>query len=171
MLSFSIMDNFAANLTSFRLSSRTIARNNSQSRPLLERSRSASNLQEQGVENEGVTLIVGYEQILRAGLQELLQISGLEAITANTGDEAIYKLQAHLQEIKVVLLDTHYAGMNAVTTLDALCKLKPSLKVILCSSAEPKEMAQQFAALPIAVYLRKPFETELLLNHLNTLLG
>jgi CheY-like chemotaxis protein len=127
-------------------------------------------LQSQKEAGDKMALIVGYEQALRSGLEELLEISGIPVTTARSGEEAIQNLTTNLKQVKVVLLDTHLAGMNAVATFDALYEIKPSLHVILCSSFEPKEIARQFTNRSITAYLRKPFDIEFLLQYLYELL-
>ncbi|MBM3288673.1 MAG: PAS domain S-box protein [Candidatus Hydrogenedentes bacterium] len=78
-------------------------------------------------------LVVDDEQLLRAVLQDILEMSGYDVLQASTGEEAIAVYQERKDDIAVVILDVVMPGMGGEQALDELVKINPGLRCIISS--------------------------------------
>ena len=63
----------------------------------------------------------------------------------------------HRDSIRAVLLDMTMPVMNGEETFDALARINPDVKVVLCSGYTEHDATQRFAGLGLAGFLQKPF--------------
>jgi PAS domain S-box-containing protein len=103
-------------------------------------------------------LVVDDEQLLRAVLQDILEMSGYDVLQASTGEEALEVYSERKQDIAVVILDVVMPGMGGARTLDELVKINPKLRCIISSGfgsegIDPKYNNQYLR------YVPKPFST------------
>ncbi|NUM53990.1 MAG: PAS domain S-box protein [Candidatus Hydrogenedentes bacterium] len=103
-------------------------------------------------------LVVDDEQLLRAVLQDILEMSGYDVLQASTGEEAIEVYNKRKDDIAVVILDIVMPGMGGARALDELVRINPGLRCIISSGfggegIEGKHNGQLMRFVP------KPFST------------
>ena len=118
---------------------------------------------------EGTMLLVEDEMPLRQVVARTLLNLGFTVLAAKDGVEALEVFREHRDEIRCVLCDLSMPRMNGWETLRALRELSPGLPVILSSGYnEAQVMAGQHPECePPQAFLRKPYETEKLINALS----
>jgi len=109
-------------------------------------------------------LLVEDEASVREIIQVALEAYGYQVITACDGAEAVSLYAQHPGEIQVVITDMAMPIMDGATTIRALAKIDPSVKVIAISGAEWEQKAAEASGLAVQVFLQKPFTAKRLLR-------
>jgi len=122
--------------------------------PVAEQSTTAEPLRQR------LVLVVDDEQIVRELCEEALQHLGYRVLSAADGLEALEVFQENIQAIDCVLLDLMMPRMNGVAAFAELRRLKPGIRVILCSGYSEQEATQRFQGQGLAGFLQKPFRIE-----------
>lgn len=106
-------------------------------------------------------LLVEDEELLRAGVQEMLEIQGFRVITAPNGHEALACLTSEV--IDLVVTDLVMPQMNGIDFVQQLRKIRPDVPVIVVSGST-RNIMQRFGIDTIQVpganaSLSKPFKS------------
>jgi CheY-like chemotaxis protein len=88
-------------------------------------------------------------------LRVLLESEAYEVETAGNGSEALQRVRNGCAPA-VVLLDLQMPGMDGLSTLRRLRKLRPDLKVIMCSGVDDPRQMREAVSLGAHAYLTKP---------------
>ena len=117
-------------------------------------------------------LLVEDEELLRAGVQEVLEIQGYKVITAPDGEQALACLAA--QTIDLIITDLVMPKMDGVDFVKQLRTIKPDLPVIVVSGST-RNIMQRYGIDSIQVpganaSLPKPFRSVDLIEQVRQLL-
>jgi two-component system, cell cycle sensor histidine kinase and response regulator CckA len=112
-------------------------------------------------------LIVDDEIAIREITKETLEAYGYRALTAADGTEAVALYAQHKDEIKVVLTDLMMPYMDGPSTIRALRKLNPKVRIIASSGLAGNGRAIEGAKM----FLPKPYTAERLLKALADVIG
>ena len=117
-------------------------------------------------------LLVEDEELLRAGVQEVLEIQGYNVISAPDGEQALACLAA--QTIDLIITDLVMPKMDGVDFVKQLRKIKPDLPVIVVSGST-RNIMQRYGIDSIQVpganaSLPKPFKSVDLIEQVRQLL-
>jgi CheY-like chemotaxis protein len=117
-------------------------------------------------------LLVEDEELLRAGVQEVLEIQGYKVITAPDGEQALACLAA--QTIDLIITDLVMPKMDGVDFVKQLRTIKPDLPVIVVSGST-RNIMQRYGIDSIQVpganaSLPKPFKSVDLIEQVRQLL-
>lgn len=118
-------------------------------------------------------LLVEDEELLRAGVQEVLEIQGYNVITAPDGQQALACLGA--ETIDLIITDLVMPKMDGVDFVKQLRKIKPDLPVIVVSGST-RNIMQRYGIDSIQVpganaSLPKPFKSVDLIEQVRQLLA
>ena len=118
-------------------------------------------------------LLVDDEELLRAGVQEMLEMSGYEVITATNGHEAMVCLKQ--STIDLVITDLVMPKMDGVDFVEQLRQIWPDVPVIVVSGST-RNIMQRYGIESIQVpgadaSLSKPFKGVDLMSQIKELLG
>jgi CheY-like chemotaxis protein len=118
-------------------------------------------------------LLVEDEELLRAGVQEVLEIQGYKVITAPDGEQALACLAA--QTIDLIITDLVMPKMDGVDFVKQLRTIKPDLPVIVVSGST-RNIMQRYGIDSIQVpganaSLPKPFKSVDLIEQVRQLLA
>lgn len=118
-------------------------------------------------------LLVDDEELLRAGVQEMLEMSGYTVITAPNGHEAMVCLNQHA--IDLVITDLVMPKMDGVDFVEQLREIWPDVPVIVVSGST-RNIMQRYGIDSIQVpgadaSLSKPFKGADLLSQIKSLLA
>jgi PAS domain S-box-containing protein len=106
-------------------------------------------------------LVVDDEKSLQDLVRATLESRKFKVMTAFDGNEALSIYEKNRNKIDVVLLDMLMPNMNGLTTIPALKKINPNIKIIGMSGSLlenlPSEMSTLVQELP---FLQKPFDSE-----------
>jgi two-component system cell cycle sensor histidine kinase/response regulator CckA len=111
--------------------------------------------------NGETVLVVDDEKSLQDLVRATLESRKFKVMTAYDGSEAISIYEKNKNKIDVVLLDMLMPNMNGLTTIPALRKINPNIKIIGMSGSLlenlPSDMSTLVQELP---FLQKPFDSE-----------
>jgi PAS domain S-box-containing protein len=116
-------------------------------------------------------LLVDDEELVRGMVVRRLEVLGYLTITASDGEEGVRIFRERLHEIDLVMLDFAMPKMNGVEAFGELIRIKPDVKVILCSGYTEDVVLESFPDQRPAGVLHKPYKMEALKAELERLLG
>ena len=115
-------------------------------------------------------LLVDDDELIRLSVAPLLEALGHQAMTAETGQEALQRLQAGLA-VDLVILDMNMPGLSGAQTLARLLELRPGQKVIMATGYSDEAITPLLRDHPSVTSLRKPFSMEELRDKLGGFAG
>lgn len=115
--------------------------------------------------NEAVLLVDDEPGILKV-ISKVLQRNGYHPLVAPNGTEAVKVFLDHAHEIRLVITDYSMPGMNGFTLAEAIKKLDSGVPVIIASGLGDALDEAKLRQSGIQVVLKKPFDSEILLNTL-----
>jgi CheY-like chemotaxis protein len=120
--------------------------------------------------NEETVLIVDDEASILTIASQTLQAFGYRVLTAGDGAEAVAVYAQHRHEIAVVLTDMSMPVMDGASTISALVRINPAIKIIASSGIGANSQAAKGAGSRVKHFLTKPFTTGTLLKVIRTIL-
>lgn len=132
---------------------------------------------EEGVSNEPeriqqgdrTILVVDDEPSIRRLVMDTLQPLGYRTLEASCGEEALQINEALAGELDLLLTDVIMPGMNGRELADAICKSRPSTKVLFMSGYTDNTIAH-YGILDAEInFLQKPVTTTNLIKKINSI--
>jgi PAS domain S-box-containing protein len=120
--------------------------------------------------NGELILVVDDEASIRDITKQTLRMFGYDVMTANDGTEAVAIYAQHHGKIKVVLTDMMMPFMDGPTTIRALKKIDPRVKIIAASGLSMPQSMTEASSPDVQGYLPKPYTAEKLLKTLHEIL-
>lgn len=108
----------------------------------------------------GSILVVDDEEAVRRTSVEFLSHLGIMVFEASDGENALELFKEKGKDIACVLLDLTMPKMDGLATFNEMKKLRPDLKVILCSGYSEKEATSRFDGRGLSAFLQKPFRLQ-----------
>ena len=105
---------------------------------------------------ESVLLVDDEDQILDVE-RDILSSLGYTVLVATNGNQAIKLYETNQNKIDIVLLDMVMPGMGGGEIYDALRKIKPDVKVLLCSGYSEGGQASEILQRGCTGFIQKPF--------------
>lgn len=127
--------------------------------PLADEAAAATTLAPVDLEGKTV-LIVDDEDDVREVTAEILELSGLQTLTAANGAAALQLFAQHQDTIDLVLLDLSMPGMTGEQVVKALWEVSPTLPIILLSGYDEHEVSRRLGENSQAAFLQKPYTVE-----------
>jgi two-component system, NtrC family, response regulator AtoC len=101
-------------------------------------------------------LVVDDEYLIRWTLQQNLQKEGYEVLIAETGEEALVKVEQETPDL--VLLDIKLPGMDGFEVLDRILRIDRDITLIMITAFDDVETVVRAMRLGAFDYIAKPFE-------------
>jgi two-component system, cell cycle sensor histidine kinase and response regulator CckA len=118
----------------------------------------------------GLVLLVDDDSRVRAVTELLLLDLGFQVLPTSNGREAIREFQARRDEVRLVVLDVTMPDLSGDQVLGELRRLRPDIRVLLCSGYSQDEMRLRFSRQDMATFLQKPYSLDALKGRLRNLL-
>ncbi len=113
-------------------------------------------------------LLVDDDELIRRSIAPMLTALGHAVHTAESGQEALDRLQAGLQ-VDLVILDMNMPGLNGAQTLTRLLALRPDQIVLMATGYSDDAIAPLLEGRPNIHSLRKPFSLKEIQSKLGTM--
>ena len=115
--------------------------------------------------NKQTIMLVDDEERFLQTTKKLIEKEGFKVLTAQSGKEALEKLEEH--KIYVVVLDVKMPEMDGIETLKKIKIKFPMVQVIMLTGHATVESAVERMHSGAIDYLMKPVEIDILLNKVN----
>lgn len=115
-------------------------------------------------------LIVDDDDLIRMVIRHALEIKGFEVVESDDGDTAVEILRSH-PDIELVILDLRMPRMNGREAYAVMREMKPDLKCIVSSAHINDKDEEEFSAIGIKAFLKKPYHIEDLYKTVNGIEG
>jgi len=130
-------------------------------------------MEKEAVSEKKKILVIDDEEILTRTFVKLLEKSGHDAFFVKTGDDAIEIVKE--VDFDLIITDVRMPGMNGFETLKnihAFCEeqRKEHPPEIVITGYVDEALEKQIKELGVGAYLYKPFDIDVLLNHVKRLL-
>jgi two-component system, cell cycle sensor histidine kinase and response regulator CckA len=127
----------------------------------------ASEQEVKNVETAYDSILMGIETVLLVDDEDkildierdLLSSLGYTVLVATNGKQAIELYETNPDKIDIVVLDMIMPGMGGGEIYDALRKIKPDVKVLLCSGYSEAGQASEILQRGCTGFIQKPFNT------------
>ena len=113
-------------------------------------------------------LMVDDDDLIQSCMKAIIEVLGHTGITAQSGEEALLKLEAGL-EPDVVILDMNMPGLAGAGTLPRLRALRPTVPVLLATGRVDEAVLELAKAHPFVTLLAKPFTMKDLQQYLESM--
>jgi len=105
-------------------------------------------------------LIVDDEEAVRNLCAAFVERMGHPVLCAANGEEALTLFHEHVREIACILLDLTMPRMDGVNAFRQMKRIRPDVKVILCSGYDEQEATQRFTSEGLAGFIQKPYRLQ-----------
>jgi CheY-like chemotaxis protein len=119
----------------------------------------------------GTVLVVDDEPLVRRFAGAVLRHAGFTVLEAGDGEEALTVYDAHVAEIRAVLLDLTMPRLDGEATLRALRQRNAELPIILSSGFALDGPDQRAGLAAASAFLQKPYEVSALLHTVRTVVA
>jgi len=120
--------------------------------------------------NGELILVVDDEQSIREITKHTLESNGYKVITASNGVEAIALFAQNKDKIEVVLTDLAMPVLGGESTIKAIQKINPSIRIIITSGLLTHNIEEGTYGKALKGFLQKPFTSEKLLKMIHDVL-
>jgi CheY-like chemotaxis protein len=110
-----------------------------------------------------VVLVVDDEASIREITKGTLETYGYKVLTAGDGTEALAIYAEHRDAVALVLTDMMMPYMDGPSTIRALQKMNPNIKIIAATGLSANAKTSDGSALNVQKFLSKPYSAESLL--------
>ncbi len=117
--------------------------------------------------NDELILVVDDEPPILAITSQTLTAFGYRILTATNGAEAVALYSQQFQKIALVITDMMMPVMDGTSTIEALQRINPCVKIIAVSGLSLGESIAQAVALGALSFLSKPYTAETLLRKIH----
>jgi PAS domain S-box-containing protein len=116
-------------------------------------------------------LVVDDEDSIRELTKISLETYNYKVLSATDGVEALVLYAEHKQDINAVLVDMMMPAMDGITTIRALQKINPQVKIIAVSGLASNYQITEIGGNNVKTFLPKPYTSEELLKNLQVVLS
>ncbi len=109
-------------------------------------------------------LIIDDEEVVRETIKAAMDFLGHKAILAETGQQGIDLFSKHKDMIDVVLLDSNMPGVDGLSVLNEIKKIKDCVDVVLMSGFVDDDIVKMYNEAGVKKILPKPFDLTSLSN-------
>ena len=118
-----------------------------------------------------MVLIIDDEHALQEVMVEILELSGVSAICASSGEEGSALFRERCREIDAVFLDINLPGMGGQATFDELRQVNSAVQIVVMSGQPEYLTMAEFNGQEHLSYLEKPFTLETLMTKIDNVLN
>ncbi len=110
-------------------------------------------------------LVIDDEQMALVLIRRLLSEAGYQAVTAQSGFEALDLFRRQPQAFQLVLLDLTMPFMDGEETFHRLREIRAEIPVVLCTGFIRRDRLDRLMKAGIAGFLRKPLAPDEIVDH------
>ena len=116
-----------------------------------------------------MVLIVEDERLLARTLSKAMKEAGYRAVAVASAEQA--EKQLGVAHFDLLVLDNRLPKQSGLDLLSRVRESNDDLKVILMTAFDGRDVKTEARRLRVDRYVKKPFDLEKMLNHVNELIG
>lgn len=109
---------------------------------------------------KGKVLVIDDEAAIREAVSDILELQGIEVLSAADGCQGVEIFQSNVAWIDLVLLDHKMPGMSGQATLEKLLEIKPDARVLMTSGLVSRNGQPPPRQSDKVGFLPKPFNAD-----------
>jgi PAS domain S-box-containing protein len=121
--------------------------------------------------DEHLVLVIDDEESVRAAVSDILEMEGIDVLTAPDGQTGVDLFSEHAHDVDLVLLDLSMPGLSGQETLDLLREYDSVVPVVLSSGYDKQDVGYQFDAKELTGFMQKPYTAQGLIDTVWKYLG
>ncbi len=125
---------------------------------------------EQGPACSGLVLLVDDEEDVLALCRHMAMRLGFRTVTATDGLRGLEVFRTHAAEIVCSIVDMTMPGLDGVSCVREIRRIKPDAKVLLSSGFTRTDITEQFGDADASGFLQKPYDLDALRAELSRVL-
>jgi CheY-like chemotaxis protein len=114
----------------------------------------------------GLVLIIDDERAVREAVSDILELEGINVLTAANGDEGIAVYKERAGDIDLVLLDLSMPGKSGREIFIELQEFDPQVRIMLSSGYSEADATRGFAPPAMVGFLQKPYRIDTFIQRL-----
>ena len=111
-------------------------------------------------------LVIDDEASVREAVTDVLELEGLQVLTAPDGAAGVALYGEWQADIGLVLLDLSMPGLTGEETFRELQKVNPGVRVVLSSGYNQAEATRRLTGLELAGFVQKPYDAATLIREI-----
>lgn len=115
-------------------------------------------------------LVVDDEAAIRSVIQQTLELSGYEVVTASDGAQAVARCVEHSTRLKLMITDMSMPIMGGVEAIQAVLAIAPHVRIIAATGTDSKSRAASASLAKTDAFLYKPYSADELLKTVDAVL-
>jgi signal transduction histidine kinase len=132
---------------------------------------SESEAEEEVDEADGLILVIDDEPSVREAITDILEMEGMQVVSAANGSEGVALYERHKDEVGLVVLDLSLPGISGEDTLRLIRGIDPDVQVLLSSGRSQTAAQERYACDHAVGYLPKPFDGKKLIGAIHQHIG
>ncbi|VAW34296.1 diguanylate cyclase/phosphodiesterase (GGDEF & EAL domains) with PAS/PAC sensor(s), partial [hydrothermal vent metagenome] len=134
--------------------------------PISENSTTSSDPEaiDEGSATGGVVLIIDDEAAVRETVSDVLELEGIDVLTAVNGKKGVATYKEHIDSVDLVLLDLSMPGLSGQETFAKLQTLDPNVRILLSSGYSETDATRGFDSPPLVDFIQKPYRLNTFLH-------
>ncbi|MGB1250273.1 MAG: response regulator [Candidatus Promineifilaceae bacterium] len=120
------------------------------------------------VKTASQVMIIDDEDTVTEVVADLLELEGIDTLTANDGSSGVALYQRRQDDIGLVILDLTMPGMSGKEVFEALRKINPNVNVLISSGYGHAEVSRHFPVEALAGIIQKPFDIFTLVSEIRS---
>lgn len=116
-----------------------------------------------------MVLIVEDEKLLARTLSKAIREAGYKAVTVGSAEQAEKQLSGN--EFALLVVDNRLPKQSGLDLISAVRTSNETLKVILMTAFDGRDVKAEAKRLKVDRYMKKPFDLERMLAHVSELIG
>jgi PAS domain S-box-containing protein len=117
--------------------------------------------------SRSLILVIDDEKSVREAVADILDLEGVDVLTAANGDEGIRLYKEQPEAIDLILLDLSMPGKSGHETFQELEAFDPNVRIMLSSGYSEADATRDFTSPPLVGFLQKPYRLDTLVQRLN----
>lgn len=121
--------------------------------------------------SSSTVLVLENDPLLRRAIIDVFELAGVKSVGVGNGRSCLELLQAHPNEIDVLVLDIRLPDIEAAQAFAEFRAIKPTLKIVVSTGYERGDVVEQLAGQQWDHFLQKPYTPDTLVDSVSVFLA
>ncbi|HAJ27319.1 MAG TPA: hypothetical protein DCG53_08790 [Syntrophus sp. (in: bacteria)] len=119
---------------------------------------------------KALILIIDDDEMILSTFSDILKYHGYEVLLAKTGAQGLSIVETMNGELSLVILDLHLPDMSGLDVYHGIAKMNHGIKILITTGYSTQSVLAEIMSHDFVDFLSKPFQVELLMQKIRSLL-